>query len=122
MAVCALTSARIRDGALLQGSWDPALFPASASEEFFLAARDTIPQNLSDAKGLDYMRAAALLALVGIQDGRSETMHQYLGLYHSLVAMDGLHDETRWPKGLGVMEIEERRRLVRERSSTLLTY
>jgi hypothetical protein len=40
-------------------------------------------------------------------------MHQYLGLYHSLVMLDGLHDETRWPVGLGIVEIEERRRLVR---------
>ena len=59
------------------------------------------------------MRTCALLALFGIQVGKIEIMHQYLGLYHSLVAMDGLHDEKNWPKEIGIVEIEERRRLVR---------
>ncbi len=39
-------------------------------------------------------------------------MHRYLGLYHSLVAIDGLHDERNWPKEIVIVEIEERRRLV----------
>jgi hypothetical protein len=26
--------------------------------------------------------------------------------------MDGLHDEANWPKDIGIVEIEERRRLV----------
>lgn len=59
------------------------------------------------------MRTCALLALVGIQAGKIDVMHQYLGLYHSLVAIDGLHDEKNWPKEIGIVEIEERRRLVR---------
>ena len=29
------------------------------------------------------------------------------------VAMDGLHDESNWPKDIGIVETEERRRLVR---------
>jgi hypothetical protein len=63
-------------------------------------------------RGLDWMRTCALLALVGIQVGKIEIMHQYLGLYHNLVAMDGLHDEKNWPKEIGIVEVEERRRLV----------
>lgn len=111
MTICAMASARARDGALFPGRWDPSHFQEPTSEAFFAVAKDCIPRDLGDARGLDYMRACALLALVGIQYGRIDVMHQYLGLYHSLVVLDGLHDETRWPPGLGIVEIEERRRL-----------
>jgi hypothetical protein len=57
------------------------------------------------------MRTCALMALYGIQVGRIEIMHQYLGVYQSLVAMDGLHDELNWPVS-GIVETELRRRLV----------
>jgi len=70
------------------------------------------PRDLSAMRGLDWMRTCALLALVGIQVGKIEIMYQYLGLYHSLVVMDSLHDEKNWPKEIGIVEIEERRRLV----------
>ena len=63
-------------------------------------------------QGLDWLRTCGLLALYGIQAGKINIMHQYLGLYHSLVAMDGLHDEKNWPKGIGIVEIELRRRQV----------
>jgi hypothetical protein len=53
------------------------------------------------------------LGLVGIQVGNIDNRYQYLALYHNLVTMDGLHDEKNWPKGIGLVGIEERRRLVR---------
>jgi len=61
---------------------------------------------------LDWMRTCAILALVGIQFGNIKMMHQYLGTYHTLVAMDGLHDEKNWPRQIDMVEVEERRRLV----------
>lgn len=111
MAVCAIASARARDGALFPGRWDLEHFKNPTSESFFAAAKETIPQDLSGMRGLDWMRTCALMALYGIQVGRIEIMHQYLGLYHSLVAMDSLHDEKNWPKS-GIVEVELRRRLV----------
>ena len=111
MAVCAIASARARDGALFPGRWDPEHFKNPTSESFFAAAKEAIPQDLSGMRGLDWMRTCALMALYGIQVGRIEIMHQYLGLYHSLVAMDNLHDEKNWPKS-GIVEVELRRRLV----------
>ena len=93
MAICALASARARDGALLSGSWDLEHFESLSPELFFAAAKNVIPTDLSDMHQLDWLRTCALLALYGIQVGRIEIMHQYLGLYHSLVAMYGLHDE-----------------------------
>jgi hypothetical protein len=40
-------------------------------------------------------------------------MHHHLGLYHSLVAMDALHNEANWPENIGIVETEERRSLVK---------
>lgn len=111
MAICALSSTRARDGALFPGRWDAEHFKNPSSEAFFAAIRETIPQDLSAMRGLDWMRTCALMALYGIQVGKIEIMHQYLGLYHSLVSMDNLHDEKNWPKS-GVVETELRRRLV----------
>lgn len=116
MAVCALSSARARDGALLPGRWDTDFFQSPPPELFFAAAKDTFSQDLGAMRGLDWPRACALLALYGIQVGKISIMHQYLGLYHSMVALDGLHDEKNWPKGIGIVEIELRRRLVRPHS------
>ncbi|KAL5318649.1 hypothetical protein ACEPPN_013713 [Leptodophora sp. 'Broadleaf-Isolate-01'] len=111
MSICALASARARDGALPPGRWDPAYFTRPAAEMFCAAAKDVIPPDLASSRGLDYMRACALLALFGVQLGKVEIMHQYLGLYHTLVALDGLHDEKNWPHDIGRVEMEERRRL-----------
>ncbi|KFY57810.1 hypothetical protein V496_06357 [Pseudogymnoascus sp. VKM F-4515 (FW-2607)] len=112
MAICALASARARDGALFPGQWDPSHFRHPSSESFYSAARDVTPHlNLSAMEGINWMRMCALLSLLGIQNGNISVMHQYLGLYHTLAAIDGLHDEKNWPKDIGIVEIEERRRL-----------
>lgn len=113
MAVCALSSARARDGALFPGRWEPEYFQTPPPELFFAAAKDMIPQDLAAMRGLDWLRACGLLALYGIQVGKTNITNQYLGLYHSLVAMDGLHDEKNWPSGIGIVETELRRRHVR---------
>jgi hypothetical protein len=112
MSICALASARARDGALSPGRWDPAYFSQPTAETFYAAAKGVIPQDLASSRGLDYMRSCAMLALFGVQLGKVEIMHQYLGLYHTLVALDGLHDEKSWPDNIGIIEVEERRRLV----------
>jgi len=58
------------------------------------------------------MRACATLAIASIQNGQIKAMHQYSGLYHTLMSMEGLYDEKLWPKNMSPIEIEERRRLV----------
>lgn len=112
MAVCALASARARDGALYSGRWQLPQLAHPPSEAFFAAARDSIPKDLTNAKGLDFMRACAILAIASIQNGQIKAMHQYSGLYHTLMSMEGLYDEKLWPKNMSPIEIEERRRLV----------
>lgn len=112
MGVCALASARARDGAVFSNRFVPEFLSEVASETFFDAAKDQIPINLATARDHNCMRACALLAITSIQYGQIRAMHQQLGRYHALVAMDGLHDEVNWPKDMGHVEREERRRLV----------
>lgn len=112
MSICTLVSSKARDGALLPERWDASYFQQPAAEVFFAAAKDVMPQDLALLRGLDYMRSCAFLAQYGIQLGKTDIMHQYIGLYHSLVAMDGIHDEKNWPVNIGCVELEERRRLV----------
>jgi hypothetical protein len=74
-------------------------------------ARAALPIDLITTQQHDCVRAQALLALTALQNGQIRTMHQQLGRYHALVAMDGLHDEANWPPNISFVEIEERRRL-----------
>jgi hypothetical protein len=112
MAVCSLVSARVRDGALFSNRWVREELIDPPSEAFFAAARDCIPQDLVASKGIQYMRACAILAIASIQNGQIKNMQKYSGLYHTLTSMDGLYDEKLWPKDLSPIETEERRRLV----------
>lgn len=112
MAACALASARARDGALFSQQRYTSLLTAPSSETFYAAAKDALPKDMITAKGLDYLRACALLALTSIQYGNIEAMHQFIGQYFTLVAIQRLHDETLWPKDMNIIEREERRRLV----------
>jgi hypothetical protein len=69
--------------------------------------------DLTTESNFNILRAHAILAIAAIQNEKIRDMHQHLGTYHTLVAMDGLHDEANWPSDIGVVEREERRRLVR---------
>ncbi len=109
LAVCALVSARIRDGAVTNPRWDITTLQETSSEVFYMeAAKQAVLGKTSD---LNLMRSNAVLALAAIQNGNIRDMHLHLGRYHTIVAMDGLHEETNWPKQMGLIEVEERRRL-----------
>ncbi|KAL4889308.1 fungal-specific transcription factor domain-containing protein [Aspergillus ambiguus] len=111
MAMCALASARARDGALYSNQRSPSQLSHPPPEVFWAAAKESIPRNLTAARGIDYMRACAILSIAAIQNGQIRHMHQYLGMYHTLSIMEGLHDEKLWPKDLCAVEVEVRRRL-----------
>ncbi|KAJ6012675.1 hypothetical protein N7522_003030 [Penicillium canescens] len=111
MAVCALVSDRVRDGALFTNRWRRDQLAEQPSGTFYAAAKDCIPRDLSRAKGMNYMRACAILAIASIQNGQIKNIRKYSGMYHTLTSMDGLHDENLWPKDLSLIETEERQRL-----------
>jgi hypothetical protein len=111
MAICALSSARARDGAIFSGRWDLSSLKDPPSESFFTAAESAIQKGGAANTDFNDMRACALLSITAIQYGQPRTMHYYLGLYYTFVEIDGLHCEANWPKGIGIVETEERRRL-----------
>ncbi|KAL6232837.1 hypothetical protein BDW75DRAFT_11623 [Aspergillus navahoensis] len=111
MAMCALASARARDGALYSSRWSSRQLANPPSETFWMAAKESIPRDLATARGTEYMRACAILSIASIQHGQIQGMQQYLGMYHTLATMDGLQDEKFWPKDLDPVTIEIRRRI-----------
>ncbi|KAK3074605.1 hypothetical protein LTR53_002816 [Teratosphaeriaceae sp. CCFEE 6253] len=108
MAACALTAARVRDGAIDD---QHRVSDGPASEIFFAAAQDAIGNDFSQSPGLGSMRACALLSVTAIQYGQIQRMNEYLGKYMTLRAMLACHDERQWPVDLSIIEREERRRL-----------
>lgn len=117
MSLCALTAARIRDGAG-SGNSSSAL-TAIPSETYYRAVLAALPVDLNHAGHFDYKRAKSNLALLCIQYGDIRGLHRHLGDYLSLCSMDGFHLESRWPGDIDTVEVEERRRLVGPYSNTL---
>lgn len=113
MAMCALISARLRDGASLAYA-DCAKMTQNGprSEDFYKAACGSFPRDLCIATDFDYKRAKTHLALLCIQYGETRQLQVHLGDYTTLVAMDGFHNEARWPGDLTEIERQEWRRLV----------
>jgi hypothetical protein len=111
MGACALASARARDGALIQDSELPKHELDKQSEIFLSGAACAIYKDFNKAQGLGYLRACGLLAMTAIQYGQIATMHQYLGHFCTLSAMQQFHDENHWPRTMAMTEKEECRRL-----------
>lgn len=123
-AVCAVVSARLRDGALshlpflsdiLPPTYATHLATAPSPEQFKSRAEQLVPGDLLlAARDFDNLRAVALLALVCIQNGDTEQLQGYLGNYSTMMVVSGLYDESRWEPALSDVQKEERRRLVRD--------
>lgn len=115
MAMCAITSARMRDGAsYLMDVGVKAHLPVDApsSEAFYEAAIRTFPADLSIAHEFDYKRSKVILAMICIQFGQVRQLTTHLGDYMTLCSNDNFHLENRWPANLPETEVQERRRLV----------
>lgn len=110
MAVCSLVSARVRDGAVFSPRWDVSSLREPPPDVYY---KEAILQLGSETAvgDVNHLRTHAILALAAIQDGKVRDMHEHLGRYHTIVAAGGLHDEVNWPKNIGIVEKEERRRL-----------
>lgn len=113
MAMCALSSSRVRDGALYSTRWHPKSLAEPSSETFYKAAEDAFPKDTgAAARELDYLRTCALLSLAALQNRRIKEMHYYLGYYATLIKCEMLHDEKNWSVPMDIVQKEERRRLV----------
>ncbi|KAJ4861720.1 fungal specific transcription factor domain-containing protein [Trichoderma breve] len=94
MAVCAL-----------------ALQRETLPDTFYAEAKRQLLDNGLDNSDFNILRGHAIMAITAIQNGKIRDMHHHLGIYHTFMAMDGLHDEVNWPSGIGIIEREERRRM-----------
>ncbi|KAI1155357.1 hypothetical protein F4825DRAFT_459869 [Nemania diffusa] len=110
MAICALVAGRVRDGSVTNPRWDLLSLQDLDADVFYTESQRQL-SSAGDQMDLHIIRSHALLAIASIQNGRIRDMHRHLGIYHMLVDMYGLHDESNWPVGIGLIEREERRRL-----------
>ena len=111
MAACALTSARVRDGAYSGTVSSKLRKPETSSEIFFTAAKDSLSSDFGKMDSVEYIRACTLLALTCIQYGQSVDVQQYLGKAFTLAAMHRFYDEKYWPTFLDQKEREMYRRV-----------
>jgi len=111
MGACALVRAHELTTAGHVSSALPENLGGSETESYFLAASGVIPQELSNARNLDHLRASGLLALAAFHRGQITQMHEYLGRFWTLSSADGFADESQWPQDITLIETEERRRL-----------
>lgn len=110
-SVCALVTARVRDGAIDGSKRYTLQLDGRSSESFFAAAAKALPTTAAMIGELGYMQAYVLLSITSIQNGDSIKARYYLNLYHNCVAVGLLHNEEEWPRGLSTSETEDRRRL-----------
>jgi len=111
MAVCALASARVRDGAYAGHTSNDLQRPESSSEIFFTAACESLDIDSAKTETVDYIRSCALLALACIQYGQSVDVQQYLGKAFTVAAMHKFYDEKHWPANLDESQKEMYRRV-----------
>lgn len=112
MAVCALVSARLVDRAVYNPRWNIQELTKIKSEVYYAASvKECGNVGALEQAQFDLLRACALLALTAIQYGKFREFQTHLNKYHCMMAMDMLHDEANWPKNIGAVELEERRRL-----------
>lgn len=111
MAACAITSARLRDGALRSSIFDGHELPEVLPETYYSAAEEALPEDLLQCHDFDHLRGYALLAIASIQDAQIPAMQKFIGQYFTILAVNQWHDESSWPYGLNTVEVEERRRV-----------
>ncbi|CDK28781.1 unnamed protein product [Kuraishia capsulata CBS 1993] len=71
-----------------------------------------LPSDLVSCRNsLEYLQTLGLLILYENQSGNDVALQQYMGMYLTMMALDGLHSELRWPKDIDKREVQTRRRL-----------
>ncbi|KAI1271405.1 fungal-specific transcription factor domain-containing protein [Xylaria sp. FL0933] len=110
MAICALVAGRVRDGSVTNPQRDLSSLQGLDADGFYAETERQL-SSVGDQMDIHIIRSHALLAIAAIQNGRIRDLHRHLGIYHMLVDMYGLHDESNWPVEISSIEREERRRL-----------
>jgi hypothetical protein len=110
MSLCAVgaqTAAigAVFDDTLLDG------FHTPDSRIYFEEAVSQVPRSIVQSHDLDYLRSFGLLAVYSLRSSNHSDLVRYLGLCHASIAQHSFHDESRWPKDISAIEMDDRRRL-----------
>ena len=109
MGVCALAMTQSSKEALADHPTSSKYGSQWSSNIFHVAAADAVPRSLDKTQDLGYLQACGLLAVAAIRCGQVHLMHQYLGHFSLMSAIQHFHDELHWPEDLSLVEKEERR-------------
>ncbi|CVL12484.1 uncharacterized protein FPRN_15080 [Fusarium proliferatum] len=114
MGLCALSLSHIKDGAVLPSREETFTTAPLATEllpVFIDNAERSIPTDVRGQDAFRYLPTIASLVLVAFQTRHSSLHHRYLGLFHSLIAEQNLHEEVNWPSTLTEPERQRYRRV-----------
>ncbi|KEF60186.1 uncharacterized protein A1O9_05036 [Exophiala aquamarina CBS 119918] len=110
MAICALSAYRIKSGATILSNVAPMQINVEA-HPYLEEAISAVPQRSVEIQDFESLQAIGIICLTALESGNADLLHQYSGLYHTVIAEQGFCDERRWASSLSEIEKEERRRL-----------
>ncbi|KAJ6436214.1 putative AC transposase [Purpureocillium lavendulum] len=111
MAVCALASNCVCDGALVSPRWDRPSLKTIDRVVFGNEAKKQL-MALHPISGFEVLRGHAIMAVLALQTGSLDDFHKHLDFCYAIVSRSTLHEESSWPLDIGIIEREERRRLL----------
>ncbi|OLN87638.1 hypothetical protein CCHL11_05617 [Colletotrichum chlorophyti] len=111
MAICALSSCHVKDGALFRPNMPEVVRPEH-HRAYLDDARKAIPEDNRDIRGSEafqYLQVLGTLSLAATQLKDDSLFNEYLGRYHTLMAQESFHFEARWPSNITFPEKHVRR-------------
>ncbi|GKT50607.1 uncharacterized protein ColSpa_10788 [Colletotrichum spaethianum] len=111
MAICALSSCHVSDGAVFNPDLPAPLLPQH-HQAYMEDAQKAIPESnreIGSFEAFDYLQVLGTLSLAATQLKDDPLFHECMGRYHTLVAQHTFHFEARWPSNLTYPEKHVRR-------------
>ncbi|GJC90136.1 hypothetical protein ColLi_12974 [Colletotrichum liriopes] len=111
MAICALSSCHVSDGAVFNPNL-PALLRPEHHQAYMEDAQKAVPESnreIGSFEAFDYLQVLGTLSLAATQLKDDPLFHECMGRYHTLVAQHTFHFEARWPSHLTYPEKHVRR-------------
>lgn len=90
MSMCALSAYRTISGATVSTECRP---PVLDPDFYLHEALAAIPAASGGSFEFEYLQAIGIVCLTARERANAQLLHQYLGLYHGVLAEQGFHDE-----------------------------
>lgn len=108
MSMCALSACRVNMGS--DAATSDTLY--GIDPDYYLdEALGIVRSSEAMPRDIEFLQTIGLICMAALEIGNASLLHEYLGIYHTVVAEQGLWDERRWPARISDVEKEERRRL-----------